>query len=366
MAEPEAVRQAFSRVEPLLSEVQRYVRATLEPYCRQRNYVFVDRQKTVRSLAEKLEGGRVANWKDLDDLYACTIVVPVTHHEDGVLRKLDASFDRVRLRTRSEVEKAPETFRFDGARWYGVLHDDIAAARQPGVGDLIFEVQVVTAFEYAWIAVTHDLVYKADNADWRRQRLAAQLKAAVEQIEVLIDAFDTASSVILESPWPATRTKAAIIERCKQLVSDGLVPATLHPESWRRFADNVVALVRSYERDPHKLENATSTLLDVIDADLRGATPLELPVSGTLFQYVVSIVARADTAGTLDRFTVVPSRELSDLYGLAPLPREFRFDGAAAASAPSSTSSEVDPQVPGDAWPEAPETERSTDAPGAD
>lgn len=341
MAEPEAVKQAFSRVEPLVSEVQRYVRETLEPYCRRLNYAFVDRQKTIASLAEKLDGGRISSWAEVDDLYACTIVVPVTQHEEGVLRKLDASFDRVRLRTRSDVQKAPETFRFDGARWYGVLQDDAAAARQPGVGELIFEVQVVTAFEYAWISVTHDLVYKADNADWRRQRLAAQLKAAVEQVEVLIGAFDSASSVVRACPWPETNATATIIERCKQLVDDGLIPETLHPESWRRFADNVVALVRSYERDRNRLEGAASALLDVLEADLRGATPLELPVSGTLFQYVVSVVARTDTAGSLERFTVVPSRELSDLYGVSRLPRPFRFDGVAP---PSSAGSEGEAQ----------------------
>ena len=336
MAEPEAVKQAFSRVEPLVSEVQRYVRETLDPYCRRLNYIFVDRQKTVASLTEKLDGGRISSWAELDDLYACTIVVPVADHEDRVLRKLDASFERVALRTRSDVQKAPETFRFDGARWSGVLQHDAAVARQPGVGDLIFEVQVVTAFEYAWIAVTHDLVYKADNADWKRQRLSAQLKAAVEQIEVLIGAFDSASSVVIASPWAETNAKAMIIERCKRLVDDGLVPESLHPASWRRFADNVVALVRSYERNPNRLEDAASALLDVMDADLRGAAPLELPVSGTLFQYVVSVVARPDTAGTLERFTVVPSRELSDLYEVAPLPRPFLFDGTAATATADS------------------------------
>jgi len=238
VAEPEAVKQAFSRVEPLVSEVQRYVRETLEPYCRRLNYAFVDRQKTIASLAEKLDGGRISSWAEVD-------------------------------------------------------------------------------------------------------RLAAQLKAAVEQVEVLIGAFDSASSVVRACPWPETNATATIIERCKQLVDDGLIPETLHPESWRRFADNVVALVRSYERDRNRLEGAASALLDVLEADLRGATPLELPVSGTLFQYVVSVVARTDTAGSLERFTVVPSRELSDLYGVSRLPRPFRFDGAAP---PSSAGSEGEAQ----------------------
>ncbi len=340
MAESEAVRQAFARTQPLLEDVQRYVRRTLEPYCRRLNYAFIGREKAVSSLSEKLDGGRVSAWSQLDDLYACTIVVPVTDHEDAVLRKLDASFDRVRVRTRSEARKAPDVFRFDGVRWYGRLRAETAAVRQPGVGDQIFEVQVVTAFEYAWIAVTHDLVYKADNADWRRQRLAAQLKAAVEQIEVLIAAFDSASSAILESPWPETNAKSVIIERCKLLVDDGYVPLTLIPDSWRRFADNVFALVSTYQRNPHRIEDEVKALLDVIEAELCGADPFELPVSGSLFQYVVSVVGRPDTPGTLARFTVVPSRELSDFYGLRDIPLAFEFDGAAADPGQRTTENE--------------------------
>lgn len=327
MPEPEGIRQAFDRVQSLLADIQRYVRETLEPYCRARKYIFFDRTKDLASLSEKLESGRYSAWSELDDLYACTIVVPVSAHEDGVLRKLDSSFDRQRVRSRSEAKKAPDVFRFDGIRWYGRLRAEAAAQRQPGVGEIIFEIQVVTAFEYAWITVTHDLVYKADNADWQKERLAAQLKAAVEQIEVIIAAFDTAAIAVLESPWPDSEARAAIIERCKLLFSDGLLPPTLEPRSWRRFADNFVSLIRSFQRDPEKLKSTVVSILDIMDSDLRGADPVSLPVSGTLFEYVISIVSRAGTPGDLRRFTVVPSRELSDLYKLREIPRPFVFDG---------------------------------------
>jgi hypothetical protein len=163
--------------------------------------------------------------------------------------------------------------------------------------------------------------------DWRRLRLAAQLKAAVEQVEVLIAAFDSASGAVQESPWPETTAKASIVDYFKTLASDGLIPDNLLPSSWRRFADNVFSLVRSYETDASRMEKSVKRLLGAIDADLRGATPTELPVSGTLFQYVVSVVAREDTEGDLSRFTVVPSRELTDFYNVKNLPRPFVFDG---------------------------------------
>lgn len=338
MTAPESIRDAYARVTPIVEEVARYVRATLEPYSRTHTYIFLDRRKSLASLSEKLEGGRISAWSELDDLYACTVVVPVAAHEEAVVRKLDASFERKILRSRSQAKMAPDVFRFDGVRWYGVLRPDAAAQRQPGVGDQIFEVQVVTAFEYAWIAVTHDLVYKSDNVNWQRQRLAAQLKAAVEQIEVLIAAFDSASSVVLESPWPENQVKAEIIERCQLLVDDQLVPDALHPLSWRRFADNFYSLVKSYQKDPARIGDSVSDLLNVMDADLRGADPFLLPLSGSLLQYVFSIVARPQTQGNLSKFTVVPSRELIDSYRLSDLTKPFVFDGASRVT--------TDPEAP--------------------
>lgn len=338
MAAAESVRQAFTRIEPLAGDVQRYVRDTLRPFCDASSYAFVDRKKTSTSLGEKLEGGRVDAWSKIDDLYACTIVVPVSSHEGRVLQQLDKSFATRTIRSRVDTQKAPDVFRFDGARWYGTVKPDAATRYQPGVGELLFEVQVVTAFEYAWIVVTHDLVYKADNTDWQRQRLAAQLKATVEQAEVVINAFDSASSVILESPWQETAAKTEVIDRMRALVESGAVPETLVPTSWRRFADNVYALVRTYERDRRKIPAAISDLVGVIEDSLTGSSPRELPASGTLFQLVVATVAAGGGGRHLRGFTVVPSRELRDLYGVTELPKVFKFDGTALSRSQPSES----------------------------
>lgn len=327
VSDPESLRQAYDRVKPLVDDVARHVGGTLERYCKENGYLFRERTKELTSLVEKLEGGRVKRWSEIDDLYACTIVVPVRDHEDKVLRKLDSSFARKRIRSRAESQKAPDVFRFDGTRWYGTISEAAASERQAGAGDVIFEVQVVTAFEHAWIAVTHDLVYKGDMADWRKQRLAAQLKAAVEQVEVLISAFESASDAILPSPWPETQVKAKIVERFKRLAHDGMLPETILPASWRRFGDNVYTLVKSYEKDVYKVQRAVNKLLETIEADLLGAEPLRLPNSGTLFQYVLSVVDRAETDGSLADFLVVPSRELQDLYEVQVLEKRFVFDG---------------------------------------
>jgi ppGpp synthetase/RelA/SpoT-type nucleotidyltranferase len=324
--EPEAVRRAYDQIAPLLADVRRYVRDTLNPYAADRGYIIVDRTKDITSLSEKLESGRFPAWSRLDDLYGCTIVVPVSSHEAGVLTKLDSSFDRIEIRSRSSAKKAPDVFRFDGIRWYGRIPMSAASVRQPGVGQIIFEVQVVTAFEYAWKSVTHDLVYKGESVDWKKQRLAAQLKAAVEQIEVIINAFESASDVVLESPWPDSDMQAEIVARFRGLFDDGLVPETLRPKSWSTFAQNALALVKSFQRDPARQAETVSRILELVENDARERGDVPLPVSGTLFQYLVSIVARSNTLGNINRFTIVPSRELSEFYGIATIPQPFVFD----------------------------------------
>ena len=154
MPEPEAVRRAYDLVAPLLADVRRYVRETIDPFSADRGYIVLDRTKEITSLSEKLESGRFLSWSRLDDLYGCTIVVPVSSHEADVLAKLDSSFHRIEVRSRSSAKKAPDVFRFDGVRWYGRIPEDAALVRQPGVGEVTFEVQVITAFEYAWKSVT--------------------------------------------------------------------------------------------------------------------------------------------------------------------------------------------------------------------
>lgn len=328
MPVPQSVSNAYGQVEPLLKSVSEYVEQTLRTYCDRSGYIFFDRIKRVESLSEKLEGGRIAKWSDIDDLYACTIVVPTTSHEPGVIRKLDACFVRAAVRSRGTTKKAPEVFRFDTTRYYARLTEVAATERAPGIEGVTFEVQIATAFEYAWSTVTHDLVYKGDRVDWKKQRLAAQLKAAVEQIEMIIGAFDQVSVAVPESEWPEIATKDAIVERFQELIADGIISSNLTPASWRRFADNVFSLVSSYTPNNHARPAAVDALLVEFATALRkpGAPPC--PESGSLFQMVLGHVGNASTLGSLDKYTVVNSVEMRDFYGVENVSREFQFNSS--------------------------------------
>lgn len=306
--------------------MKKYVRNTIQPFCERHGYLFSDRIKTVESLSEKLEGGRISNWSDIDDLYACTIVLPTQSHETFVVSEIDLFFERKRIKSRGTTKKAPDTFRFDATRYYAYLKESAADGRPAGLTGVCFEIQMPTAFEFAWSTVTHDLVYKGDHADWKKLRLAAQLKALVEQAETVIEAFEQLSTSVARSEWPEIEVKNAVITRFKSLIKDGVISEVLEPLSWGRFADNIYELVASYakERKPYRL--AIEELLKSIEGQLGqvGASPC--PTSGSLFQLVAGHVAQVDSPGSLNRYVMIDSEELRTFHGVSSVHKPFRFD----------------------------------------
>lgn len=321
---PESVRRAYDASWPIIESVQKYVSKTLKAFCGER-YIFRDRIKSLASLSEKLETGRFGKWSELDDLYACTIVVSIASSEQQVLEYLRSAFVEIRVRGRSDTKKDPGVFRFDGLRWYGKIRPEVADQMLPGVASFIFEVQVLTAFEYAWSQVNHFLVYKADEVDWKRERLSAQLKSAVEQIEMIIASFDATSSLVPESPWPAYDSMKLIISKFKQWMIAGKISETLEPASWKRFAENIYGIVKQI--DGEATDQAVRDLLSSVEVELDSVCAISQPTSGTLFQYVLAVVARGGKLNKVKRSYIVHSSELRDVHGVSNVLKPFQFDG---------------------------------------
>lgn len=201
MIVPLAVARKFDHLDGYTRYVGGVVRDIVLSYCEEHGYAFVSRYKALESLAEKIESGRYRRWSELDDTYAAAIVVPSLSLEPAVLSFLQKRFKQVTLHEQGTTKKAPDVFRFDATRFIGSLDSGIAD-RAPEIERIRFEIQVRSAFEHAWSVTTHALAYKSDDVDWRRLRLAAQLKASVEQLDMLVRAFDASVSSVTEFEWP--------------------------------------------------------------------------------------------------------------------------------------------------------------------
>jgi hypothetical protein len=267
-------------------------------------------------VSEKLGTGRYQRWSELDDLLAYTIVVPAVSHEAKVVEWLDTVFNCVGKRGRASGPKAPDVFRFDATRWYGTVAGD---PTPPGLSEedlaVAFEVQIRTAFDDAWASVTHALVYKGRDVDWRQKRLAAQLKAVVEQVDVLIDTFEASASDIPE--WRDWRTdaQAEVVRVVGQLVHDGVLDEQLEPESWQRFAESVFELSRRYAGFRDKDSAAfVHELMDGFDDEIRSGK-FAVASSASLVHAVVVFALRHHGEKGPKRFPLVWDDDLRGLYG---------------------------------------------------
>jgi hypothetical protein len=325
MSVPVAVQAAYDATVDSLRQLEAIVGQTIQHWASANDYLFKGRIKDAQSLSEKLETGRFATWPEIDDLYACTVVIPTAGHVERVLGFLRAAFREREIRGQGVSQKAPDVFRFDAPRFIGTLTPQEGVERPAGLDDVLFEVQILTAFEYAWVVATHDLVYKGGHVDWRRARLAAYLKAAAEEADALITSFELTAESIPLSPHTATNRRERIAEFFKAEFEAGRIPTPLEPASWARFCENVSDLIHTYARDRFDEE------LDLLRADVQALlTSGGAPVSGSLFQLVVGLVNGRLGSDALRRFVIVDSSELRDLYGVTEIPRAFALPASEA------------------------------------
>jgi len=330
MIVPHRIQLRFDEVRPHVLELGKRVHETIFNFCDEQGFAYLKRLKTVESTAEKVESGRYAAWSQLDDLFACTIVIPTLEQEPMALDFLRCKFDVIDERLRGQTQKSPDVFRFDNARFIGRLRAPAPDLAAELIFTIPFEVQIKTAFEHAWSTATHKLVYKSQEMNWKRLRLAAQIKASVEQLDLLIQAFDQHSKLMTESPWRDVEQKGILVDMVVQLRSADRLPAEIMPKDLSRFADNVFTLARAelgrrlkqkareQERPSLEgiIEQANKAVID------RTLNKEDFPRQLSMFQYVFGILSESGViAPTLPDYHAVITTELLERY-----PSTQRFD----------------------------------------
>jgi ppGpp synthetase/RelA/SpoT-type nucleotidyltranferase len=289
------IRQRFNDVEQSVRFVAEQVRTSVRSFCANNGFVFDDRQKTLDSLAEKIETGRLRSWAEIEDLYACTIAVPLPSDEEKVVAFLQATFSEIRIKRRLAAKKAPDVFRFDSTRFIGKLRMPEGDGEASPTTNILFEAQVKTLFEMAWSKTTHALVYKSSTIDWRSLRLAATLKASVEQMDLLLSGFEHTATLVGEAPWGEINRKKELQTFFKGIADGGLVPTEVWPKDMSRFISNcydLLCLLEGSEKR-HRRDRGLNIFpeafqkLDTYVSENPGA---KFPRSASLFQVVLAIL----------------------------------------------------------------------------
>lgn len=312
---PSSVVQKYGYIEPYLTNVGERVKQTVFAYCEREGFAFAARYKTTESLAEKIETGRFSKWSDLNDLFACTIIIPTLQKEKEALDYLESTFDPVETKVRGTAQKDPSIFHFDSTRFTGRLNV-VAEDGNENLSDILFEVQIRSAFEHAWSVTTHALTYKGTEVDWRKIRLAAQLKASVEQLDHLILGFEESAQFISEQNWPEIKAKKTIEEFFRRKFSEREVPSECQPTNWTRFCDNVFsALMSSGTSTREEPSQVVEIAIDALNEEINDLSLSAFPRSISLFQFVLGTLAKAEIISTpLHQYVPFVTPQLSELY----------------------------------------------------
>ena len=260
------------------------VKTTLQKFCEDKGFAFLSRIKSVESLSEKIDTGRYSKWSELDDILACSIIIPNLSHEDSVIKHIESIYPSDKIISRKTKNKSPEVFRFDTTRYLSHLNTNSNVS-------LYFEIQIRTVLEHAWITTTHDLVYKYNKIEWRRLRLASELKANLELLDNIILAFEENLYLRHENNWPEIVSKIKIQNFLLDCFDRKLIPNEFFPKDFSRLIDNIFALVKIYPNFSYsKLDMIIDDIISVLGTEFQNATKNSFPRSISLNQYIYGLL----------------------------------------------------------------------------
>lgn len=236
-----ALRDVYDISLPLYEKLRDEVDVTLGRKVAKRGWQFVSRVKKKESFAQKIETGREKDPKKIKDFYACTIVVTSVVDVDEARKMIEDLFVfHFKLPKNNFVtKKESSSFVFDDLRMY-VSRKPSPSGRLPELDGVIFEVQVKTVFQQAWVKATHDHIYKSESVDWPTERIAYQIKAMFEQADVMLYLSKTSS--ITFSPTLAREN--ARTSKVKKLIEHicGIWDNDNLPKDKKRLAESILVI----------------------------------------------------------------------------------------------------------------------------
>ncbi|MGP2521021.1 hypothetical protein ACTUSX_14190 [Pantoea ananatis] len=249
---PLSIKEIYSSRNGVYKVLQDSVDEWIESV-RRAKWHYESRVKELESFALKFETGRFTSTSIFDDFFGGMIVVP-THSEISMVEEmLREKFVLVAKKPgdKSFATYSPEHFVFDDLRLY--LRFDKRKFLSPSVeplDGLIFEVQIKTYLQHAWALSTHDLVYKSENISWAKHRVAYQVKAILENVELSISSAKLLSSnEIINKEDKRFKKLGKIVDLIESKWDDESLPSDK-----KRLAENVYECIVKLDIDLKNLK----------------------------------------------------------------------------------------------------------------
>ncbi|MFE6971423.1 hypothetical protein [Isoptericola sp. NPDC057653] len=241
-----AIRESYERQARIARQLKGEVDIDLQKR-KHSSWHYESRVKGDESFAIKVESGRVPDPNRMEDVFGATLVVPNATRlpeAEAVVTQRYSVHER-RPPTATGTTKRPHDFLFDDVRLY-VRYERTEGERTAIPDGTLFEVQIKTFLQHAWAVATHDLIYKSEQRDWRRERVAYQVRATLEQAEVTIAGIEAlAASDVLPSANPEIDQLNEIID-----VLNTEWDAAALPRNVRSLAESVNNLLKIVDGSP--------------------------------------------------------------------------------------------------------------------
>ena len=189
----------------------------------------------------------------------------------------------------TKTSKSAHDFYFDDLKLY--VYQRPEENGPPNKFDkIIFEVQIKTIFQQAWTDATHQFVYKSGSVSWARERIAYQIRAILEQADIMLMLSNT--SGINKFPTLAKRhEKTAMIEVLINQIKD-IWDETQLPADKKRLANNIFELINRIGcRDEFR---------DIVNGEINRLGG-SLPVNLSPYSFVVQALLNS-SKGNLKRY----------------------------------------------------------------
>jgi ppGpp synthetase/RelA/SpoT-type nucleotidyltranferase len=273
---------------------------------------YKSRIKSRASFALKLETGRFDEATILHDFLGCTLVIENSTCLEQAISFIERHFNIEYQKPKDLTITLLDTssFQFDDLRLYVSLKD-IYDQRSP-IFSLIFEIQIKTFLQHAWVIATHDLLYKSDTISWSRQRIGYQIKAMLEHAELSIQEVKSLSE---NKIFSKSNQKIINLNLISKILKENWEPAKL-PDDIVRLSENVEKLLAVLGLSPAELE----MILSIEQQLNRGAAINNLSPFLAILQSIIY-----QQQGLFETFLKTAPRKLKKKYYKLLLPPEIVF-----------------------------------------
>ena len=211
------------------------------------------RVKALESFAQKVETSRFTQEEIYHDLFACRIVVDNITEISNIVDIIKGKFVFIKAMpaSSSQTHKKPEEFPFDDLRLYCRWTDEIKKPEDEVLKDLIFEIQIKTYLQHAWGISTHSMIYKGNDVNWKLNRIAYQIKAILEHVELSIgNAEELAKTTLL----PTGSFEYKKLKRLHIIITTFWDEENI-PEDITRLVQNIMKILKDIEMNLGEYQN---------------------------------------------------------------------------------------------------------------